>query len=233
VFNTQTAQWKRQGKIEGMTDKKTKLEFLGKTIDLNKFIENGEFVSNLTSEKDIDNLLSEIKETDFYEVSKKFPKINKDSGKDVIKHFFRMFKLKKIQYLKEDLKLIRIIFQTENLIIYSLTKKGKEVVEYGGWGEYSKNKKIQKKTKEKRSTNLYYTNLIIPILSTTIALIAVIYNKVDSRKITEQKEYIIQLEKSIEKDRNVLMNNIDSLSLKYHKDIRILYEKIEKKKENE
>ena len=118
-------------------------------------------------------------------------------------------------------------------ITFYLSSKGREVLRKGNWIKYSKDKTTEKKERKKRKNMLFYIGFFIPLIATTISLLAVIDTRMARNETKEQKERIIQLEKSIKKDRKLLMRSIDSFSLKYHKDTSILNEKIEKKKINE
>tara|TARA_B110000114_G_scaffold181785_1_gene219884 strand:- start:614 stop:1156 length:543 start_codon:yes stop_codon:yes gene_type:complete len=179
------------------------------------------------SDKDIEIFLKDLEDSEFGMSGLKYEE--KIDGKINLINYAS--KIRNLKYLEKDLKLINIIEENKRVgISFHLSSKGREVLRKGNWIKYSKDKTTEKKEIKKRKNMLFYIGFFIPLIATIISLLAVIDTRMARNETKEQKERIIQLEKSIKKDRKLLMRRIDSFSLKYHKDIRILNEKIEKKK---
>jgi hypothetical protein len=179
------------------------------------------------TDKDIEIFLKDLEDSEFGMRGLKYEE--KIEGRINLINYTS--KIRNLKYLEKDLKLINIIEENERVgISFYLSSKGRDVLRKGNWIKYSRDKIKEKKESKKRKNMLFYIGVFIPLIATIVSLLAVIDTRMARGETTEQKERIIQLEKSIKRDKILLMRKIDSFSLKYYKDIRILNEKIEKKK---
>lgn len=145
------------------------------------------------TDKVIDNLLGIIN-------SEKIFHHNKYSEKRDELTLFELFReRRRLLYLENDLKLIKVIGETESQLLYSLTKRGFDVIKNNGWIKFEEKESYKKKWKNIKSLASFWSSIIIPIL----ALVATVY----SLKITENyqlqkfedKEYIKEIELRVEK----------------------------------
>jgi hypothetical protein len=138
VFNTQTAQWKRQGKIEGMTDKEID--------DYLKEITSTPFqIDGFKTFKYFDNNETEVKEE----------KTKKEEEEALVEKFTKSFNY---EYLCSEVKLIRPSNKDDGIVFFSLTKKGRKVIRIGGWLKYlERQDEIEKRKEEKENLELQIT----------------------------------------------------------------------------
>jgi hypothetical protein len=118
VFNTQTAQWKRQGKIEGMTDKEID-EYLKKISESHL---------QVIIFKKQENIVNEGKE----EFLKKF--------KEQFNYVYLCDELKLFKEISKG--------DNEGIYAFDLTKKGRKVLRLGGWLKYIERQEDVEKKKE-------------------------------------------------------------------------------------
>ena len=179
------------------------------------------------TDKEIEIYLKDLEDSEFGMRGLKYEE--KIEGK--INRINYASKIRNLKYLEKDLRLINIIEENKEVgVAFHLSSRGRKVLKKGNWIKYSEYKTKEKQERKKRGNMLFYAGVFIPLIATIISLLAVIDTRMARNETKEQKDRIIQLEKSIKKGRKLLMRRIDSFSLKYHKDIRILNKKIEKKK---
>lgn len=138
------------------------------------------------NDKEIDELLNRIKKNDFFPHDVEF-----DKSKDGL--YENTTERKNLFYLKDDLGLIKRIFESNEKVIFCLTKKGWDVIEFGGWTKYVKSEKRKKRKEKLKKEVSYWFNIIVPVLSIYVAYLAL---KNDNRKTEEDILHEVRLQQT-------------------------------------
>jgi hypothetical protein len=210
VFNTQTAQWKRQGKIEIMTDKDTPAINFRKDLNYDK----------LTHEALGFLIINRIES----EVYHKERKVSLAVEKKELAN--------KLNITEEELFVITSNLKNELEI-------DNYDIEFFGYfakpiavNSYISKKYLNKKRNETRETYKYYVQIIAPVLTSFIAILSITLNMYQWRYNTEQSVLKEETNKEQEYTRNQLnllvekTKNMDSVFL----DIKKMLEKNKKTK---
>ncbi|WP_417237023.1 hypothetical protein [Bizionia paragorgiae] len=122
-------------------------------------------------------------------------------------------KLLYVEYLKDDLGLLKIAFEskTSDHKVFTLTRKGLDVYEKGGWLEHLRKEKNKKNRKE----FMYWFGIFLPFLMLLVSIWAVKRDSLNQEDTLNKQnlQYKLLLQEELQPEIQNLTKKVDSVFL--------------------
>lgn len=122
-------------------------------------------------------------------------------------------KLLYVEYLKNDLGLLKVAFESETSEhkVFTLTKKGLDVCEKGGWLEYLRKEKNRKNRKE----FMYWFGIFLPLSMLFVSIWAVKSDNINEEDMLNKQNLLYRrlLQGEVQPELENLTKKMDSVFL--------------------